>query len=409
MATVQPKLDTSEMQAQAAPLHAKILNSVDEADILRELNKYRLAGGRRTYRLVSHWRAYLLSFLLNVHSTADLWRRLGENPAFRLMCGYGSGTLPNARTLNRFIKRLTAHPDLVAECLDPFVDDLHDRWPDLGNIVAVDSTTVRTHSNPRSKSDLEASWAVKNSAQSKSGKDAVWSYKLHMAVDATYSIPLMCLVTTGSRNDTQELRNLLDMTGEVFPWFKPDYVLADRGYSSKANHKAVMDRGGILISPARRKSVTKKGASPLYEGIYTEKGVPTCLGGLEMEHVMSDSEKGHLYRCPMEGCRFKGRKAAAFCNDEYWVSPEEQASNPYLFSPLRQRSEEWNALYDMRQSVERVFKSVKQSRRLEFHAVRGMAHVRLHALMSILAYTATRWVQLEEGMDESSWMVRRAA
>ena len=63
----------------------------------------------------------------------------------------------------------------------------------------------------------------------------------------------------------------------------------------------------------------------------------------------------------------------------------------------------------MRQSVKRVFKSLKQSRRFETHCARGMEKVRLHILMSILAYTATLWVKTTAGVEDSRWMVPRAA
>ena len=73
--------------------------------------------------------------------------------------------------------------------------------PDLGQTVAVDSTTVYTHSNPhprrkRKISDPEASWTAKNSAKAKSGKEWHWGYKSHAVADAQYGLPLGQIVTT---------------------------------------------------------------------------------------------------------------------------------------------------------------------------------------------------------------------
>ena len=64
--------------------------------------------------------------------------------------------------------------------------------PGLGDEVAVDSTAVRTHSNPNRKhvSDPYAEWGVKNSAKAKEGgKEFFFGFKVHMVADAVYGIP----------------------------------------------------------------------------------------------------------------------------------------------------------------------------------------------------------------------------
>ena len=85
-----------------------------------------------------------------------------------------------------------------------------------------------------------------------------------------------------------------------------------------------------------------------------------------------------------------------------------RSDNPRLFGPIRQGSAEWKALYRLRQSVERVFKSMKESRRLERHHVRGFQGVSLHASMSALGFAATFHQNLLAGR-EPRWMVRRVA
>ena len=49
---------------------------------------------------------------------------------------------------------------------------------------------------------------------------------------------------------------------------------------------------------------------------------------------------------------------------------------------------EWQALYDKRVSVERVFSRLKETRRLERHCPRGLAMVSLHAMVSALVLQA---------------------
>ena len=188
---------------------------------------------------------------------------------------------------------------------------------------------------------------------------------------------------------------------KTLPWLDSRYVVADKGYDSRAAHENVKAFGGVLVCPARRPS-----HADLYEGIYTSEGVPTCLGMVEMDYVRSDPERGHLYRCPRGGCHLRGRKGVKYCADEFW---ENRSDNPRLFGPLRQKSQAWKDLYSKRQSVEQVNKSLKESRRLERHFVRGLSYMALHITMSVLAYSATVLVNLLAGEARPRWMVRKVA
>ena len=381
------------------------LDAIDPTELLDRLQSYRPTG-RQGYPLNALWRAYLLSFVLDLPSTNALIRRLHDDRKLRLLCGFS--TLPHRTTFNRFIARLGHHRDLVEDCMAVLTARLRDLLPGLGEKVAVDSTTVRSHSNPHRRnrqtgqvSDPEASWTAKNSAGGKDQKEWSWGYKFHLMADATYGIPLFGYTTTASRNDSPELPRLMDKATETLSWLNPRYVMADKGYDSRANHEATAGHDAVLVCPARRKA-----NSALYEGIYTEKGVPTCIGMVEMDYVRSDPQKGHLYRCRREACHLETRKGVRYCADEVW---ENRRDNPRLFGPLRQKSPKWKALYRLRQAVERVYKGMKESRRLERHCVRGLRDVSLHAAMSVLAFAATVLVQTLVGDVDQLWMVRRVA
>ena len=90
-------------------------------------------------------------------------------------------------------------------------------------------------------------------------------------------------------------------------------------------------------------------------------------------------------RCP--------NRSSGTPDDELW---ENRSDNPRLFGPLRQ-------------AVERVFKSLKESRRLERHHVRGLRRVGLHAAMSALGFAATLLVNVLAGAERPRWMVRKVA
>ena len=112
------------------------------------------------------------------------------------------------------------------------------------------------------------------------------------------------------------------------------------------------------------------------KGIYTLDSRPTCVGLAPMEYVGSDPQRGHLFRCPPEGCHLRDRKGVRYCHDEKWLNRKD---NPRLFGQIPRWSREWKALYRLRQSVERVFKSMKESRRLKGHYIRGFRKISLLA------------------------------
>ena len=85
------------------------------------------------------------------------------------------------------------------------------------------------------------------------------------------------------------------------------------------------------------------------------------------------------------------------------LTPQNQPERPLL-----RGNQEWKALYKQRQTIERTFKSLKESRRLERHYERGRRRVALHVLMSCLTYQATSLVRLQTGLSTYlKWQVRR--
>ena len=126
-----------------------------------------------------------------------------------------------------------------------------------------------------------------------------------------------------------------------------------------------------------------------------------------MEYVKTDVHRGHLFRCRPDGCQLKYRRGVKYCNDSEWFAPTE---NPRTLGPIYRGSKQWKLVYRLRQSVGRVFKSTKESLRLNRHCVRGLRKVALHALMSILAFQLTALTRLRLGQPALlRWMVRPVA
>ena len=378
-------------------------HEIDARDLIHHLEAHRYHG-RHGYPVAAMWRSYLASFFLNLASTNDLIRRLHGDPALREACGFR--VLPGRRTFNRFIRTLSRHHEMVEALSASITGQLHSLLPDLGQEVAVDSTVVRSHSNPNRRriSDPEASWTAKNSTRAKEGgKEWSWGYKVHLVACANYGLPLAQITTTARRNDSPVLPVVMDKTRAALPWLQPVAAIADRGYDAASNHRYLDDHGVLPIIHIRQ--TAKQG---LVDGIYTKDGIPTCLGQVPMEYRGSDPVRGHLYRCRAGGCHMMdSRRGIRYCQDEVWEDPR---ADIRLFGVLRRNSPEWKALYSKRQAIERTFKSMKQSRRLERHCTRGLRMVQLHALMSTLAYQVTALAAVRAGeLDTMRWQVWRVA
>ncbi len=350
-------------------------------------------------------RACLVSCQLGLPSANALIRQLQDHPQLRELCGFGD-PFPVRRTFNRFIKRLEGRSDLLKPVIAGIAERIKDFLPDLGELVAIDSTAIHSHCNPNRKpvSDPEASWSVKHSVKSgKDGTEWFFGYKMHTIADAHYGIPLAQHITTGSRNDSPELPPLVAPAKDQYQWFQPAVAIADRGYAAAGNHQYLYRQGIAPVIHIRRPG-NKTG---LYQDIYTAEGVPTGLGQVPMEYVTTNAAGQHLYRCRREGChrRDSTRGGIRHCDTEYWQDPAEDIR---LFGVIRRQSRQSKEWYGKRWQIEQIFKSMKESRSLDRHYRRGLKSITLHALLSTLSYLATVLVKLQAGQfDDMRWMVRK--
>ena len=383
----------------------RILDNVDAEELIALLLERR-RNGRPGYHPRSMIRAWLCKYILadRYRYMTDFLEGLRRSKAMRRVCGFDDD-VPTEGAMSQFNKRLKEYQDLADRCLFQVNEQLREFWSDLGRVVAIDSTSIETYSNPnRSKTftDPNANWGVKHSARTKqdekSGKDdekTEWffGYKLHVISDVKYEIPLGAILTPANQNDSTMLKKLFKQVKATYKWFKPKYLLADRGYDSEPNHRYLIKQGVTPIIHIRKPTAD----DGMYDGIYTKEGVPTCMGMKPMVYVKTDPDTGeHLYRCRGEGCHLltEGTKATTHCDTEEWYSPE---ANPRVLGPLPRESEEWKALYKKRMSIERIFKNLKQSRLLEGHLFRDMGKIQLLATWSMLTYNLTKLANLQVG------------
>lgn len=316
-----------------------IFSQIPSAGLLKLLAKHRWTG-RRGFDLAAMWHAFLASYYLNLTSTAALVRALADNPYLSTTCGFNpTKPLPHRTTFSRFFGRLTGYADVIHELFVTLTDVLGHRIPGFGEIVSVDSTPVKTYSNPQRREirDPEASWAVRGGKAGVLKKDWVYGFKLHLAIDAQTELPIGAAITTGSAPDGPQMVPLLFRCRSRFSWLAPRYVLADKAYDS-----------GLI-----------------------RMGVSEDLGASAIIDVVR------------RGGRFPRR--------------EPDGPEPYYdkYSAIKHGTPAWKKLYSMRVSVERVNSRLKETRRLERHCFRGARRIIAHCLLALVVLQAKALSQIE--------------
>ena len=372
---------------------ASILDQIEVAPIVSAMSGDRTMG-RPGYHVEAMLRAILSKYLLSIRYTNQLVVRLENSARLREICGFEQ--VPTESTFSRFQSRLGGQTELLKEEVAALVLRCKEWLPDLGAISAIDSTAVETFSNPNRKiiSDPDARWGLKHSAKAKEGKEVFFfGYKVHMVADAVHGLPLSYSITSGNVGDSTELPPVVKQTQEEHPWLRMKYLLADRGYDSQHNHK-FLDNLGIKPIIHIRRPTADDGK---HAGIYDKRGAPTCMGGESMKFVRTDPGTGcHLFRCPAGGCALKegGSKPLVHCDTETWEDP---ALNLRVLGRVARSSPLWKLLYKKRMTIERTFRSLKHSRGLEGHMVRGLARMERHVALGVMTYLATALARLEAG------------
>lgn len=242
--------------------------------------------------------------------------------------------------MSRFFARLSHEATAVQGLLAELTERLREQLPEFGKNIAVDSSTVRTHSNPDRKPvvDSDASWTAKGYKVGYSQKQWHFGYKLHAAVDAESEMVIACYVTPANKADSTNIVPLLEQARDRFEWFKPETVIADKGYDSQANSKAIIEE-------------------------------------------------------------FQAAPIIALRNMRRGAKNRRKGSEQRIRGIIPRWTEEWKLLYAKRTSVERYFGRIKENRRLERHCYRGMAKIQAHCLLSVLTAQAKAVVQIEAGND----------
>ena len=403
-------------------------------------------GGNPGYPAEAMLSAYVMQFALREPYANGFLDRLGGNERLIEICNLPHA--PSEGAYSRFKKNLTNHVDLIQQIIaDVFLecgvdierlrtmDLVPADKPPLGETLVMDSTDVEAWARPGRRSrktgeekpskDPDAKWGhrtAKNVRSSKpsSGKrsksgcskkgagagkgtesrrkeskdELYFGYKVNIIADANHGLPMFGVTRPANASDVVVMVQDLDDCLALYETLGPQYFLGDKGYDSLENIKHLVSLGLIPVVAVRSPEKDEETGQRLYDGIYDKDGRPTCVGGKPMEYVETDPEKGHLFRCPAEGCHLKGKiHFSGYCDSEHYEKPEGRLLR--IVGLLPRCSEEWKSKYKLRTVIERYNSSGKHSRLLDKHRYFNIYKVSLHVAMSVLSYLTTALAHLQ--------------
>jgi IS5 family transposase len=209
---------------------------------------------RRPHSPLGMLKALVFQRLRQIQSWRKLAKELQANPATLSLLGLSKA--PCHDSFSEFTKRIG--PGTLRTIMGAIIQRIREALPEFGRIIATDSTLVRGYSNwrKRPRSDLDANWGV-------SGEEAgkpkyVFGYKLHIACDAYYGLPILHISTPANKSDSTVYGDLIKALPEM--GINGQVALADAGYDSKRNTLLTIKHRMVpIIAYNPRRSRNKKG------------------------------------------------------------------------------------------------------------------------------------------------------
>lgn len=369
----------------------KLQMTLDELDFSKlELALCKRPGerGPKGYSISS-----LIAALISAQYAKDtrinkLVERLKVDPVLRWTCGFDIlGAVPSESVFSRLYGKLSESEELT-NLFHDLVMEAKSRGIIDAEAVAIDSSELRAYEKARPVSKLSDDclhphWGVKK------GTDGVRHYwfgwKAHVICDTKSELPIDLIVTPANTHDSSVaipiLRSMdLSYEGQI----DPKYVLMDKGYDAISIYQEIalmQKRIPIIAINQRSKNGSPEGMNNKYE--------PVCSMGYPLTYYGRDGD--YLkFRCPHMTGQCNCPMGTAWCSSSnYGYTRKLSWKNDlrHLGYPHR-ASQEWQRLYNMRTSVERVFSRLKEKLNMNNIRVAGIRKARVHVLLNCITLIA---------------------
>ncbi len=422
---------------------ARVLDELPDDRIVGELVRRRKAK-RNDYPVEAVWNSLIAGIVFGHDCVESLRRELARNGELRQVCGFdpldSDKAVPPAWVYSRFLAKLYAMRLSIDEMFHELVDTLAALLPDFGRDLAVDAKAIQTHG----PNDPDAAWGAKKTyltagANGKNTKHTKWwfGYKMHLAVDANYELPVAFEVTKANVADTTRLMPMVEQIRDKHPELhaRTETVSADKGYDDGKDKAALYDQHDmipLIDTRDMRKEHKRETWLPLdpqrHDTIYYDgTGRVACkIDPLEpsddkafawMQYMGFEKKRHTLkFRCPAaaHGIECKNREACrcklAVREGNYGrVVRVPLDRDRRLFMPAHRHSRTFRAAYKKRASVERVNSRMDQVYGYERHFIRGLAKMQLRVSLTMIVMLATAAAWVRAGKTEHARSLLRAA
>lgn len=396
-----------------------VMETLPDENLIVKLEARR-GNGRNDYPIRAVWNSLIAKILFQHPSIASLIRELHRNAQLREICGFnplkGIAAIPDKDVYSRFLIGLEEYQDDIDTIFNKLVQIACEEFPDFGKNLSLDSEAIETHISGKGKFDQNkeerakstdrrgdalADWGKKYSYSNDHGKKKkitkTWyGYKVHLAVDATYELPVAYTVTKASRHDSPEAHEMIRALAYLQPeiLLRCKYLTADRAYDDTKFIKGLWDQYGIKSVIDTRDMWQKdkerqlKSHPDIDNITYNQRGELYCscpktgerwlmpLGGFEHDR------QSIKFRCPAShyGMLCPGKNQ---CSASRGIRIP-LSENYRIFTTVPRNSRNWSTTYATRTTVERVFSRLDTSYGFDHIKIKGLARVRQMAAMSLI-------------------------
>ena len=415
-----------------------VLSVLRDEPLMVVLEKER-GHGRNDYPVRAMWNSLLAGVVFQHPSVASLRRELLRNAQLRELCGFdplkGEAAVPPEWVYTRFLRSLLRHWELIEAMFEGLVEEIRERLPGFGSVLAADGKGIPTHGRPRPKDekrpepdgrrDLDADWGVKK--ERRRDKDGTlyehvtkwFGYKLHLVVEAVYELPVAFELTKASASEVPQTHALVERLAERHPEVlkRCEAFVADKGNDDTSLITKLWDDHGIkpviAIRDCWQDGEKTRRVSNTRNVVYDYEGTVSCVcprTGVQrkMAYAGFEAKRGTLkYRCParhyglpcksVESCPVRGAVRVKLAEDRR------------VFTPLARSSYAWRRTYAKRTAVERVNSRLDVSFGFERHFIRGQAKMRLRVGLALIVMLAMALGRIKQKQEEALRCLVRAA
>jgi len=226
------------------------------------LTRYSSRRRRRPHPPLAMLRALIYQRLRQIPSWRQLAQTIRSDRSLAERLGFHRS--PSHYSFSDFTRRIG--DEVFNEIFYALVERLRMLMPDLGRIVAVDSTQVDAYSKlPREGfrgTDPDAAFGFTRKVSRK--RFWTYGYKLHVACDAEHDIPLSFMIVSANKSDMNMLHDQLKLLATH--GIKPRVLTADAGHDSRRNIFRCIQYGikpVIALNPRRSRKKQGRAADRL--------------------------------------------------------------------------------------------------------------------------------------------------